>query len=271
MKQIAIFMLFGAISIVLTGCEQEASTAGQAQQEQKEAVGYVEKLAEIHQQAPQEIADAVNKENAKLEEAKKILEDEPASQTKQQTQTTEREQPHNNSQKQSSMNNIPKEIDMTLAQTCKSATLKTNKGDVTVKFYPEKAPIAVANFCTLAQNGFYDSLTFHRVIKDFMIQGGDPTGSGMGGTDYKFEDELPAQGEYELGSLAMANSGPNTNGSQFFIVSGQNGVTLPPLYTLFGQVTEGMDVVNAIQEVQTGANDKPIEDVIIETVEVETK
>ncbi len=164
---------------------------------------------------------------------------------------------------------VPEEIDMSLAQTCTGATITTNKGVISLKLYGEKAPIAVANFCTLAKKGFYDGVIFHRVIEGFMIQGGDPTGTGTGGPGYTFEDELPSAGEYKLGSLAMANAGPNTNGSQFFIVSGPNGVQLPPLYGLFGEVTEGMDVVAAIEAVDTAAMDKPVEDVVIEKVTLE--
>jgi cyclophilin family peptidyl-prolyl cis-trans isomerase len=262
MKKILTIAFIGIAFVIFSGCQQEATTATNPQLEEEKAVGYVEKLMEIHEEAPKDIANAVDKENAKLEEAKKILEDEPTSQMR---------QTNNNSQKQSSMNNIPKEIDMTLAQTCKSATIKTNKGDMTIEFYGDKAPIAVANFCTLAKKGFYDGLIFHRVIKDFMIQGGDPEGTGMGGPNYKFEDELPAKGEYKIGSLAMANSGPNTNGSQFFIVTGDAGVNLPPLYTLFGQVTDGIDTALKIQEVKTGAQDRPVEEVTIESIEIETK
>lgn len=159
-------------------------------------------------------------------------------------------------------------FDATLAQTCAGAKITTNKGIINVKLYNTDAPKTVANFCTLAQKGFYEGITFHRVIKDFMIQGGDPTGTGSGGPGYKFEDELPQDGEYKIGSLAMANSGPNTNGSQFFIVSGPDGAGLPPLYSLFGEVTTGLDVVEVIQNTQTGAMDKPVEDIVIEKVEV---
>lgn len=163
---------------------------------------------------------------------------------------------------------VPEAIDMSLAQTCTGATVTTNKGVISLKLYGEKAPIAVANFCTLAKKGFYDGVIFHRVIEGFMIQGGDPTGTGTGGPGYTFEDELPSAGEYKLGSLAMANAGPNTNGSQFFIVSGPNGVQLPPLYGLFGEVVEGMDIVSTIETVETAAMDKPVEDVVIENIEL---
>ena len=162
-------------------------------------------------------------------------------------------------------------FDVALAKTCTGAKITTNKGVVEIKLYGDKAPKTVANFCTLAQKGFYEGVIFHRVIKDFMIQGGDPTGTGTGGPGYKFEDELPQAGEYKIGSLAMANSGPDTNGSQFFIVSGQNGVTLPPSYSLFGEVTTGLDVVEAIQNSETGAMDKPTKDIVIEKVEAITQ
>ena len=155
-------------------------------------------------------------------------------------------------------------------------TLKTNKGDITVELFPDKAPQAVENFIKLSQEGFYDGVKFHRVIKGFMIQGGDPLSKiegeawGSGGPGYKFDDELPSAGEYEIGSLAMANSGPNTNGSQFFIVTGEAGVNLPPLYTLFGKVVDGMEVVRAIESTPTDpANDRPLEDVAINKTVVE--
>ncbi len=167
------------------------------------------------------------------------------------------------------MDTIPEQIDMTLAQTCTGALIMTNQGAISVEFLADKAPTAVANFCTLAQKGFYDGVTFHRVIKDFMIQGGDPEGTGRGGPGYQFADELPASGEYKIGSLAMANAGPNTNGSQFFIVSGPNGEALPPQYTLFGQVTVGLEIVEKIQNVQTAPGDKPLEDVLIEKIDLQ--
>ncbi|MCK4635720.1 MAG: peptidylprolyl isomerase [Candidatus Moranbacteria bacterium] len=171
---------------------------------------------------------------------------------------------------------MPVEINMDLAKTCQGAKIKTNQGLIEIKFYNEQAPTTVANFCTLSSEGFYDGIRFHRVIKDFMIQAGDPNSKdltkknswGMGGPDYKFKDELPKAGEYKLGSLAMANSGPNTNGSQFFIISGEAGVGLPPLYTLFGEVITGMEIVDAIQNVETEGSDRPINDVIIEGIEV---
>lgn len=181
----------------------------------------------------------------------------------------------NNSNNQKNMN-VNKNINMDLAETCESAKIKTNYGEIEIKFYNEKAPMTVANFCTLAKKGFYNGIRFHRVIKDFMIQVGDPNSKdltkknvwGTGGPGYQFEDELPKRGEYKLGSVAMANAGPNTNGSQIFIVSGENGVQLPPLYALFGEVVKGMEIVNKIQNVETEMSDRPVKDVLIESVEV---
>ncbi|MDG0976955.1 peptidylprolyl isomerase, partial [Ilumatobacter sp.] len=117
-----------------------------------------------------------------------------------------------------------------------------------------------------ALNHYYDGVIFHRIINGFMCQGGDPTGTGRGGPGYRFEDELPKPREYQVGSLAMANAGPNTNGSQFFIVSGGSGVGLPPQYSLFGQVVKGLDIVDTMQNVPTGGGDKPKTDVVIQSV-----
>src|ERR1700734_3097096 len=126
------------------------------------------------------------------------------------------------------------------------AIIKTEKGDMTVEFYEKDAPIAVANFKKLAKSGFYNNVTFHRVIPNFMVQGGDPTGTGSGGPGYQFEDE-PNQHRVERGALAMANAGPNTNGSQFFIVTAESCPWLDGLHTVFGRVSAGMDVVDAIE------------------------
>ena len=123
------------------------------------------------------------------------------------------------------------------------ATLNTNKGAIVIELFPKEAPRTVNNFVFLARDGFYDGISFHRVIKDFMIQGGDPTGTGAGGPGYRFEDE-PVTRDYVRGTLAMANSGPNTNGSQFFIVHKKS--TLPKQYNIFGIVVEGLDVVDSI-------------------------
>src|SRR5437899_9168283 len=129
-----------------------------------------------------------------------------------------------------------------------SVTVHTSRGDFVVTLVdPNVAPQTVNNFVYLSQHHFYDGLTFHRVIPGFVVQGGDPQGNGSGGPGYKFADELPKAGAYKVGSLAMANSGPNTNGSQFFIITGPQGTSLQPSYSLFGTVSSGMDVVKQIE------------------------
>ena len=148
-----------------------------------------------------------------------------------------------------------------------TATLHTNKGAIAVELFDEDAPKTVGNFVKLAADGFYDGVIFHRVIPDFMIQGGDPTGTGSGGPGYQFEDEFN-QHKVIRGALAMANAGPNTNGSQFFIVTADETPWLDGKHTVFGRVTDGMDVVDAISAVDRDARDKPYEDVVIERVEV---
>jgi cyclophilin family peptidyl-prolyl cis-trans isomerase len=149
-----------------------------------------------------------------------------------------------------------------------NATLHTNHGAIEVELFPADAPKTVANFTKLAGDGFYDHVVFHRVIRDFMIQGGDPTGTGSGGPGYTFEDE-PNQHRVERGALAMANAGPNTNGSQFFIVTADACPWLDGKHTVFGRVTSGMDVVDAISEVETDASDRPREEVTIQRVELD--
>jgi cyclophilin family peptidyl-prolyl cis-trans isomerase len=127
-----------------------------------------------------------------------------------------------------------------------TAEMVTSKGNMVIALDPIAAPKTVNNFVFLARYHYYEGIVFHRVIPGFVLQGGDPTGTGRGGPGYQFEDELPKPGRYELGSLAMANAGPNTNGSQFFVISGRNGVQLPPQYSLFGKVIDGLDVVATI-------------------------
>ena len=185
-----------------------------------------------------------------------------------------------------------------LAQASLHALIKTNHGDIKVALFPEQAPKTVANFVGLAKQGYYDGVIFHRVIEDFMIQGGDPSGTGMGGESIygeSFEDEFSRELYNLKGALSMANAGPNTNGSQFFIVTASNvpstmlgqmqelgfpeeivatyateGGTpwLDQRHTVFGHVVEGMDVVIAINKVVTGLQDKPVEPVVLETIDV---
>ena len=146
-----------------------------------------------------------------------------------------------------------------------TATLHTNHGAIEVELHDADAPKTVENFRKLAGESFYDGVIFHRVITDFMIQGGDPTGTGSGGPGYQFEDEFNEH-PVARGALAMANAGPNTNGSQFFIVTADACPWLDGKHTVFGRVTSGMDVVNAIDQVETGPGDRPREDVVIERV-----
>lgn len=153
-----------------------------------------------------------------------------------------------------------------------SAELETSHGGITADLYPEDAPKTVNNFVSLAREGFYDGTVFHRIVKGFVIQGGDPTGTGTGGPGYKFEDETISR-DYEAGTLAMANSGPNTNGSQFFIILDDMRGRLPKNYTIFGKVTDGMDVVKKIGDVAvtpgpSGEPSSPVEKVELTSVKI---
>jgi cyclophilin family peptidyl-prolyl cis-trans isomerase len=149
-----------------------------------------------------------------------------------------------------------------------TAEMVTSKGTMTIALDPIAAPKTVNNFVVLARYHYFEGIFFHRVIPGFVLQGGDPQGTGSGGPGYQFEDELPKPGRYELGSLAMANAGSNTNGSQFFIISGPAGMRLPPKYSLFGKVVTGLDVVSAIDAIGTPGEGKPKERVVIESVTI---
>jgi cyclophilin family peptidyl-prolyl cis-trans isomerase len=168
-------------------------------------------------------------------------------------------------------NQYSKPFEMNLdADKTYTASLETNKGTIEVEFFTDDAPNTVNNFVSLAKDGYYDGTPFHRIISGFMVQGGDPTGTGMGGPGYKFADE-PVKRKYERGTLAMANAGPNTNGSQFFICHADAG--LPPNYTIFGKVTNGLDVLDAIASVpvsmsRSGERSAPVEPVVLQTVTV---
>jgi peptidyl-prolyl cis-trans isomerase B (cyclophilin B) len=148
------------------------------------------------------------------------------------------------------------------------ATMQTSEGAIGLELFDEDAPKTVANFKKLAGEGFYDGLVFHRVIKDFMIQGGCPQGTGTGGPGYEFEDEIN-QHKVARGALAMANAGPNTNGSQFFLVTTPEAPWLDGKHTVFGRVTDGMDVVDRIEGTPTGHNDRPVDDQRIESITFE--
>ena len=145
------------------------------------------------------------------------------------------------------------------------ATLDTNHGPITIDLDPQRSPQAVNNFVFLAREGFYDGVTFHRIVPGFVIQGGDPSGTGRDGPGYQFRDELEGKASYDRGTVAMANAGPNTNGSQFFICLEKAG--LPHSYTIFGQVTDGMEAVDAIAKLPTKA-EKPTTDAVIRAIEI---
>ncbi|MDP3983612.1 MAG: peptidylprolyl isomerase [Acidimicrobiia bacterium] len=146
-----------------------------------------------------------------------------------------------------------------------TAKLDTNLGPITMELDPERAPQTVNNFVFLARDGFYDGVIFHRVVPGFVVQGGDPTGTGQGGPGYKFRDELEGAGKYSRGTVAMANAGPNTNGSQFFVCL--DDVGLPHSYTIFGRVTDGMEVVDAIAAMKR-RGEKPVEDAVMRSVTI---
>jgi peptidylprolyl isomerase len=148
-----------------------------------------------------------------------------------------------------------------------TATLDTSLGAIVIALDAINAPNTVNNFVFLAGHHYYDGVIFHRIINGFMCQGGDPTGTGRGGPGYKFDDE-PVKQRYQIGSVAMANAGKNTNGSQFFLISGQSGVQLPPQYNHFGQIVKGLDVLEQMQNVDTDRSDRPREDVVINSVTI---
>jgi cyclophilin family peptidyl-prolyl cis-trans isomerase len=159
----------------------------------------------------------------------------------------------------------PPELTIDLSKTY-TAKIDTTAGEITVEFYAAGAPQTVNNFVFLAGEGFYDGVIFHRTIPGFMIQGGDPTGTGTGGPGYRFRDEFHSKTTYRRGTVAMANSGPNTNGSQFFIC--HDNVGLPNAYTIFGEVTDGLDVVDTIAQNPTGPQDRPFEPVTINSIAI---
>lgn len=246
MQRLVVYFAACAVCMIALGCQQQEVKTDHSQDEAK---GYVDSMMNIRKDSQENITEAVQKQNEKNTDAMNVLD----------------ENANNNPSTAQTMQNIPKEIDMSLAQTCLGATVKTNKGDITLSFYNDLAPVTVANFCTLAKKGFYDGVIFHRVIKDFMIQGGDPDGTGMGGPGYKFADEIHAKNKNDVGTIAMANAGPGTNGSQFFINTKDNNF-LDTKHTVFGKVTSGMEVVTAIEGVETGSMDRPVQPVTITNV-----
>lgn len=231
-------------AFILSGCSKTSPSNTAEQQKQPEKVqeqdlGYINNMIGIKEKAAQDVADATKQENQKIADALKQAEDA-----------------------------APTDIQYS------SAILHTTLGDITVKFYSQDAPKTVANFIKLASSNFYDKTTFHRVIKGFMIQGGDPnskdadkTNDGKGGPGYAFQDEFNSH-KLVRGSLAMANSGPNTNGSQFFIVTAASTPWLDGKHTNFGEVTSGLDIVDKIENSQTDGTDHPLTDIAIKNIEL---
>jgi peptidylprolyl isomerase len=230
--------------VFLSGCGKVEN----AKNEKESSSG----LLDVNKKAKEDIARAVDKENAKL----------------------------NNSlnEEKNMSSNTPKApvVNAELIEKYPFATIKTSLGDIKVKFSGTATPLTVTNFLQLAQSKFYDNVKFHRVIKGFMIQSGDPLSKndamkarwGTGDPGYRFKDELTGKEKYPQGTLAMANSGSNTNGSQFFIVTASPEAPLPPNYTVFGEVVSGIDVALEIENVKTTSPDRPIEDVVIKSVEL---
>lgn len=251
MKKISILSLLAVFIVLLSGCGTENEAAKEESKipnPVEDPGGYIPGMIGLKEKAQKDIQDAMNKENERL----------------------------NNTLNENDMNTNIKapEANSPLLKKYTAAKISTSLGDIKVKLYNTDTPLTVANFLNLAENKFYDGTKFHRVIKGFMIQGGDPNSKtantsawGMGGPGYKFKDELKGTEKYPTGTLAMANSGPNTNGSQFFIVTASPEAPLPASYTVFGQVIDGMDVALKIENVKTGANDRPVENVAINKVE----
>ena len=246
MRKMKIFLLLAGI-MILAGCSQEEIKQSTVENPVLNPVANTEQMLDLKNKAEKNIQDSVNKVNDKI----------------------------NNTLNENNMNNVENELgdNSALVKQYTFATIKTSLGDIKVKLNGDKTPVTVGNFLKLSKAGFYDNTKFHRVIKGFMIQGGDPNSKtddastwGMGGPKYRFKDELKGDEKYPQGTLAMANAGPNTNGSQFFIVTADPGYPLPPSYTVFGQVVSGMDVALKIENVKTGAQDRPVENVVIKGI-----
>jgi len=242
-KFLSICGLFFLI-ILFSGCAGDDN-----EKEKSEVAGG---LLEVNKKAHEDIAKATDAENTRLNNSLK-----------------EENNMSSNTLKEPVINQV-------LVNKYPFALVKTNIGEIKVKFSGESAPLTVTNFIQLAQENFYVNTKFHRVIKSFMIQGGDPlskndsikTRWGTGDPGYKFKDELSGTEKYPQGTLAMANSGPNTNGSQFFIVTADPEAQLPPSYTVFGKVVDGINIALKIENVSTTTADRPIEDIVIKSVEL---
>lgn len=244
LKMLMAFSIFAAI-FILSGCgasQDNNSNQEQKNMDQNQSTGYIDGMIGLKEKAENNINEATQKENARINE----------------------------------MMGEGEGVKNEYTERYNAAEIETNLGKIKVKFYNTDAPMTVNNFMKLADQKFYEGIKFHRVIKGFMIQGGDPNSKagdpstwGTGGPGYKFNDELKGTEKYPQGTLAMANSGPNTNGSQFFIVTASPEATLPPSYTVFGTVISGMDVALKIENVKTvapGQIDRPVEDVVIKSI-----
>lgn len=243
-KILILVSVFAAI-FILSGCgvsQDNNSNQEQKNMDQNQSTGYIDGMIGLKEKAENNINEATQKENARINE----------------------------------MMGEGEGVKNEYTERYNAAEIETNLGKIKVKFYNTDAPMTVNNFMKLADQKFYEGIKFHRVIKGFMIQGGDPNSKagdpsswGTGGPGYKFNDELKGTEKYPQGTLAMANSGPNTNGSQFFIVTASPEATLPPSYTVFGTVISGMDVALKIENVKTvtpGQIDRPVEDVVIKSI-----
>jgi cyclophilin family peptidyl-prolyl cis-trans isomerase len=241
---------FLALAVLfLAGCSQEEVKKETVESPVLNPAVDMQQKLDLKNQAQKNIQDSMNKENEHL----------------------------NKALNENNMNDVAKTLgdNTALVKKYAGAILKTNMGDIKFQFNNATTPVTVGNFLKLASAGFYDNLKFHRVIKGFMIQGGDPNSKttntsswGMGGPEYKFKDELAGTEKYPQGTLAMANAGPNTNGSQFFIVTASPEAPLPASYTVFGSVVSGMDIALKIENVKTLPGDRPVEDVVITGVEL---
>lgn len=239
MNKITNVLLVVIFVVMLSACSQkEEKSKDTIPNPISDPGGSISGMVDLNKKAQEDIQNATNKENENL----------------------------NNALNENNMNE----------EKTQFALIKTSLGDIKVELSVGGAPATVKNFSDLAKKGFYDGTKFHRVIKGFMIQGGDPLSKddsqksmwGTGGPGYKFNDELTGKEKYLQGTLAMANSGPNTNGSQFFIVTASPGAQLPPAYTVFGKVVSGMDVALKIENVKTAPNDQPIDDVVVYNMEL---
>ena len=248
MQKMKIGVLFLAI-LVLAGCSQTDIVKNTVDNPVLNPAADAQQMLDIKNKAQQDIQNATGEENERL----------------------------NNTLNDNNMSDVAKTLgdNSALVKKYTGAVLKTSLGDMQFKFNNAATPVTVGNFLKLASAGFYDGLKFHRVIKGFMIQGGDPNSKGanvsnwgMGGPEYRFKDELTGKETYPQGTLAMANAGLDTNGSQFFIVTASPAAQLPPSYTVFGSVISGIDVALKIENVKTTTNDRPVEDVVIQGVEL---